>query len=318
MPLSEYLAAVTAGLAVGTVARAALLRSDYRQYPAYPHGYVNHLTMGLIAAALGAVSVPALLEKQYTAVTFLALAAQSFRQVRKEERDSLVDLDTEELVPRGGTYIDGISKVFEARNYLAMLTALVCSATVTVLGRRLDLALAVPMGVLAGIGAAVLLSRAMVGRKVGDVCRVRPAEFHFLGPSLYVEGAYMMNVGLPASRDLILKQGLAAALEPNDPAARATLANVGQRQALVHDAAAILGIYMDIGEMEFTPLARLDHATGAVMLFILPQERDMDALLQALRNTPLLESAWREPRATRAGRMAYRRPERPEKGAPKP
>ncbi|MGI6663498.1 MAG: YIEGIA domain-containing protein [Bacillota bacterium] len=33
-----------------------MLRSDYRQYPTYPHGYSTHLFMGIFAALAGAVA----------------------------------------------------------------------------------------------------------------------------------------------------------------------------------------------------------------------------------------------------------------------
>ncbi len=139
---------------MGTVARGIMLRSDYRQYPSYPHGYAIHLTLGFIASSLGALAVPAILEKQYTAVTFLVLAAQQFRDIRKMEHDSLHDLEAGELVPRGETYIDGIAKVFEARNYLAMLTALVTAIVVEVFPRRWG---------LVGVGAGVLSGFAVMG-----------------------------------------------------------------------------------------------------------------------------------------------------------
>lgn len=77
------------GLGIGTISRIVLLKNDYRNYPGYPHGYVTHISLGFIAAALGAVAVPALVEKEYTAVTFLALAAQQFREIRNMERESL-------------------------------------------------------------------------------------------------------------------------------------------------------------------------------------------------------------------------------------
>lgn len=66
----------------GILSRLNMLRTDYRQYPTYPHGKIIHVSLGVIAAGLGAVAVPALLEKNYTAVTFLSLAAQQFRDVR--------------------------------------------------------------------------------------------------------------------------------------------------------------------------------------------------------------------------------------------
>lgn len=65
------------------------------------------------------------IEKDFSAITFLTLAATQFRDVRNMERNTLQQLDGYELVPRGNTYIEGIALVFESRNYLAMLTSFV-------------------------------------------------------------------------------------------------------------------------------------------------------------------------------------------------
>ena len=111
------------GVSFGVIARLMMLRTDYRQYPTYPHGRIIHISLGVIAAALGAVAVPAMYKKDFTAITFLTLAAQQFRDVRKMERDTLSQIDSMELVSRGTTYIEGIAMVFEGRNYLVILTA---------------------------------------------------------------------------------------------------------------------------------------------------------------------------------------------------
>ena len=68
---------------------------------------------------------PVYFEKDFSAITFLTLAATQFRDVRNMERNTLQQLDGYELVPRGNTYIEGIALVFESRNYLAMLTSFV-------------------------------------------------------------------------------------------------------------------------------------------------------------------------------------------------
>ncbi|WP_217609184.1 YIEGIA domain-containing protein, partial [Bacillus sp. GbtcB10] len=67
------------------------------------------------------------LDKNYTAVTFLSLAAQQFRDVRNMERQSLSKIDELELVPRGAAYIEGIAMVFEGRNYLVILASFLAS-----------------------------------------------------------------------------------------------------------------------------------------------------------------------------------------------
>ena len=77
------------GVVLGCLGRLLLLHIDYRQYPSYPQGYVIHVSMALISSFLGAVAIPALLDKDYAAATFLGLAATQFRDVRKMERDTL-------------------------------------------------------------------------------------------------------------------------------------------------------------------------------------------------------------------------------------
>ena len=120
----QYLLAILLGFATGVIARFCMLRSDYRNYPSYPHGYIIHLSLGAIASILAALAVPALIEEELTAVTFLVLCAQQFRDIRSMERETLMKLEEQALVPRGPDYIEGIAKVFESRNYLVMLVAL--------------------------------------------------------------------------------------------------------------------------------------------------------------------------------------------------
>lgn len=104
----SYIVGIIIGVLFGVTARIQLLRTDYRQYPTYPHGKVIHMALGVIAAGLGAVAVPALLNKDYTAVTFLTVAAQQFRDVRNMERQSLMQIDSMELVPRGQLILKGL------------------------------------------------------------------------------------------------------------------------------------------------------------------------------------------------------------------
>ena len=107
----------------GVILRILLLRTDLRQYPTYPHGRVIHISLGVIAAAMGAVAVPALLGKDYTAVTFLSLAAQQFREVRNMEAQQSGESGCDGVGSPGLFYIEGIAMAFEGRNYLIMFAA---------------------------------------------------------------------------------------------------------------------------------------------------------------------------------------------------
>ena len=91
--MGQYTLPVLLGILFGFVGRVVLLKSDYRHYPTHPHGMIIHLTLGFIAASLGSIAVPAIIEREYTAVTFLAVAAQHFREVRNMERETLTRME---------------------------------------------------------------------------------------------------------------------------------------------------------------------------------------------------------------------------------
>ncbi|OUM95844.1 MAG: hypothetical protein BAA04_04705 [Firmicutes bacterium ZCTH02-B6] len=288
---------VAAGVMAGTLARLLLLRRDYRQFPSYPQGYTIHLSLGFIAAALGAIAPPAIATGDLAAASFLALAATQFREVRAVERESLRNMEPTELVPRGAAYIEGIARVFEARNYLAMATALLASLA-GVVGLRWGAWWSLGCGLATGSVAVALVQGLMSGQRVGDIAIVKPARVEFDGPILTVAGVQIMNVGLPAARERYLQEGLAVVIRPKDANARATLSNLGQRQAITHEVAMLLGIKMDVDEPEFTPIARQNPATGEVVLAIVPLLRDERALVRAVEYVPVLEGTVRKPVAS--------------------
>ena len=300
--MQDYWLIIVMGTLMGFLARLLFLRVDYRQYPSYPHGYVTHLALGFIAASLGAVAVRAFVEREFTAVTFLALAAQQFRDIRSMERDALVALEDTELVPRGNDYIENIARIFEARNYLAMLTAFVTSCVLQFapLGPTYKLA----MAILAGFACIIFVGRILHWKRIGDIAQVVPFQLKFEGPSLFVDDVYITNVAIPEHREFISKYGLGVLIKPKNDNARAILANVGQRKAIIHDCAAILGIRKDYHTPEFTPIAKRDLDTGKVGMAIVPMEPDMDSLLAIIRRVTVLESTKKMPLQTKAGRIA--------------
>jgi len=275
---------IALGFAAGFAARLYLLRVDYRQYPSLPHNHVSHLAFGGIAAAVGAVAVPALLEKEFTAVTFLALAATQFREIRDMERTTLQALEAYLLVPRGADYIEGIAVVFESRNYLAMAAALLVSAATVLVG-------AWWAGVLAALVVLPWIYSLRQGKVVGDLAEVRPAALRFEGPSLYVDHIFLMNVGTAAQREQIEKYSMGLIIEPRRSSGRDKLAHPGQRQAILHEVTAALGTHQEIAEPELTAMARKDADTGALGIVVAPFTRDVAVAIKAAANTPLLESA---------------------------
>lgn len=285
--MPEYLIVIAAGILAGTLSRVILLRSDYRQYPGYPHGYLSHLLLGFIASALGAVAVPAVMAPEYTAVTFLALAAQQFREIRDMERRTLESLERTELIKRGLDYIEGIARTFEARNYLVMATAFATSLATQFGG--------LPAGGVAAVITILLSRNLMSGEILGNICDIVPARLSFDGPTLMVDEIGLINVGLKNMREEILKNGLAVKIKPKDGNARSIIHDMGQRKAIAFTAAVILGTKKDVDIPEYTPLVRKNPDTGEAGLYIMPVERDMEQLIAAVKLTPVLESASSKP-----------------------
>lgn len=278
---------IVIGVSFGVLARLFMMRTDYRQYPTYPHGKIIHLSLGVIAAALGAIAVPALLNKNYTAVTFLSVAAQQFRDVRSMERTSLTKADGMDLVPRGASYIEGIAMVFEGRNYLVIFSSFIATLCCIVFSWY--------WGIIAGILAIIVTKFFQSGKNIMQIADIQMGEVRVDGPDVFVDSIYIMNIGLQKNQQLIRQHGLGMIVIPKTKNAKVTIANLGQRQAILHNLSTILGVYRDSGEPSLVPMAKLDLDTGNLAVFILPQEKDPQQAIETLKRVPVLENAVRMP-----------------------
>ncbi len=283
--MTEFTLPIAFGILTGTLSRLSMLRTDYRQYPTYLHGKIIHVALGFIAAGLGAVFGPAIIQEEFTAITFLTVAASQFREVRNMERNTLTELDNYELVTRGKTYIEGIAIAFESRNYLVILTALVSTLAYLLFN--------IWIGIIAAIASMFLSHMLMSGGKLKEIVDIEYVEPRFDGAGLYIDNIYIMNIGLPARQKEVLRYGMGFILKPKTFNARATIANLGQRQAILHDVSTALGVYRDSGTPALVPLAKRDLDDGRVGVFVLPQERDIEKAIKVIGDVPTLENAIR-------------------------
>ena len=104
-----------------------------------------------------------------------------------------------------------------------------------------------------------------------------------------------MNIGLPERQEEVLRYGMGFILNPKNFNARSTIANLGQRQAILHDVSTALGVYRDSGTPALVPLAKRDLDDGRVGVFVLPQEKDINKALKVIEAVPTLENAIRMP-----------------------
>ncbi|MDQ0232946.1 YIEGIA family protein [Metabacillus malikii] len=292
--MNEYTLPVLFGVVVGVLTRLHMLKTDYRQYPTYLHGKIIHIALGFIAAGLGTVAVPSIMEEDFTAITFLTLAASQFRDVRNMERNTLTVLDGYELVPRGSTYIEGIAVAFESRNYLVIFTSLLTTFAYLV-GNFV-------IAIVVGVICFLVCRKLMAGSRIKDIVNIEYVEPHFEGAGLYVGNIYIMNIGLPDKQKDVLKYGMGFILTPKNPNSTATIANLGQRQAILHDVSTALGVVRDSGEPALVPLAKRDLDDGRLGVFVLPQERNVDKAIRVIGETPTLENAIRMPTEAKANK----------------
>jgi glycerol uptake facilitator-like aquaporin len=279
---TEHLTLIITAAIVGTLVRILTIKEDYRQYPSYPNGYMIHLVTGAVSASLGAFIVPAIMTKNFIAVTFLTLAIQQFRDVRRGERESLKDLENTEYTYRGDAYIDGIAKTFESRNYFALIVAFSTGLTMQMLSQKLWIE--VILSSIVGFIIFVLVKRFTKGKKVNDIADIKEGQIEFKEHDLYVDGIFVSNLlGSENAKKLYEKEGIAAVIYPKENHYRITLDNFGQRQAILFEVTRALGAK----RYSFT---RKDYEQGRIVITLVPIVKDVGKLIETVGNTPLLES----------------------------
>lgn len=275
---------IISGTVMGTVARIITLKVDTRQNPSYPNGIFSNIVIGFVASALGAVAIPALMARDFVAFTFLALAIQHFRDIRKLERESLDKLEKIEYSKRGHAYIDGIAKTYEARNYHALITSFFTVLVVKIFYTTNPYFNAV-MAVAAGLVAALVLQRLIKGKRIGDICTLSEGRISVEGSDLYVDGMFVTNIlGTPRSQQLFMEQGVGIVVTPKTQKFRLTIENFGQRQAMLFEATRSFGVK----RFMFT---RRNFQEGKLIIAFVPVIRHVGAIMEVIRDTPVLENS---------------------------
>jgi predicted small integral membrane protein len=271
------------GILMGTAARFITLRVDTRQVPSYPNGYFINLVTGFFASILGSVALPTLMANDFAAVTFLMLAVQHFRDIRKQTKESLEQIDPAGFSARGDAYIDGISKTFEARNYISLLTSLG-----TVLALYLVKSENIWINVITAVVVGTTLIWCMIhftkGKSIGDICTLHFGEIDIRGSDLYVDGIWVTGMlGINNRKKLFMDEGVALVATPKSEKHRITLENEGQRAAILFDVTSSFGTK----ELFFTKRSLSD---GRIVIAFVPIIKNKEKILATVRNTPILES----------------------------
>lgn len=285
------------GIIIGVLSRIIMLNLDEKQYPAQPNVLVSQIVLAFVASSLGALLVPALLERSYTSITFLSLAAEQFRQVRNNRRDTLQSLESTQLVSRGNSFIEDIARTYEIRNYMCIVTSFLTVALYHALNSEFKVKdpTALIVSSLFGLILAYVLRRSISRQCIGDIAEISIVDVSFVDTSILKVGDFqgLTNVALKEDREKYLKYAVGIKIMPRDNSYKnaSIIAYVGQRQAICYNLYSRLGILKQIVEPAFTPLPRKNSKNQCLYLAFFPIEKDERKIIEAVKSCPILDSA---------------------------
>lgn len=282
---------------IGVLSRVIMLNLDEKQYPAQPSVLVSQIVLAFVASSLGALVVPALQERSYSSITFLSLAAEQFRQVRNNRRDTLQSLENTQLIPRGNSFIEDIARTYEIRNYMCIVTSFLTVAIYYLLDSefKFNQSISLIVSSLFGLVLAYILRKSVSRQCIGDVAEVSIVDISFVDTSILKVGDFqgLTNVGLNEEREKYLKYAVGIKIIPRDNSYKnaSIISYVGQRQAICYNLYTRLGTLKQISEPVFTPLPRKNPENQCLYFAFFPIEKDENKIIEAVKSCPILDSA---------------------------
>lgn len=280
-------------LILGILCRGLVLRVTDKQYPTRPQDFLEQIITSGLAASLGAIALPALMENEFSALTFFAVAIQQFQGLGEQERITLKNIDEDEIVPKGSAYVEEISSTYESRCYISLLSALTSSWLFIISNNRFKFGFFM-CTVVASIGAAIvglLLRRYLRRHSIGDIADVRQAKIKFDGPLLKVNDVLISNIGLEDTRKKYIENGLAIEIIPRNIGDYGVISDIGQRQAIIHNIFIHMGVNKDVDEKDILTISKLNINKNTVVIPFIPIFKDIDTMVQIAKSTPILETA---------------------------
>ena len=285
------------GIMIGIISRLIMLNLDDKQYPTQPNILTSQIVLAFVASSLGALLIPALVNRSYTSITFLSLAAEQFRQVRSNRRDTLQDLESTQLVPRGNSFIEEIARTYEVRNYTCIVTSFLTVGIYYIISSEFKLGdtTSIIISSICGLALAFILKKLLTRQSIGDIADVVPAKISFVDECIMQIGELkgITNIGLEVDREKYLSQGLGIEIIPKDKsyANVGTIYDPGQRQAIIYNIYSRIGILREEDEPAFYPLPRMNLNNGSLMIAVVPVDKDINKLIDAVKSCPILSSA---------------------------
>lgn len=285
------------GIIIGVISRLIMLNLDQKQYPTHPNILASQIVLAFVASSLGALLIPALIERSYTSITFLSLAAEQFRQVRSNRRDTLESLEGTQLVTRGNSFIEEICRTYEIRNYMCIVTSFLTVSIFYVLTGEFKMVenLSILISTLSGIVIAFIFRKLLSRQSIGDIAEVSIVDIKFVDETILQVGSLkgITNVALKKDRDRYLKEGIGIEIRPknNSYSNASIISQPGQRQAICYNLYSRLGVLREVNEPAFSPIPRIDPNTHCVLMAFIPMVKDKRKVIEAVKSCPILATS---------------------------
>ncbi len=278
---------------VGISARFIVLSVKDKQYPSRPQDYIEQIIIAALASALGSIAFPALIDKEFSALTFLAVGIQQFQGSSKQEKITLQNIDGDDLLKKGDACIDEISTIYEVRSYVSLFSALVSSILFIYIARKFDASMIVcsVCAVTGGILVAIIFKKLIKRGTIEEIADIHMAKISFDGPILKVNDIYMDNIGLKDSRKKYLEKGMAIEIVPKTMGDFGTINDIGQREAILHNIYIHFGIDKDVDEVDLLSISRTDLNKKTVVMVMIPLVKDEVNFIKVAGGTSILDTA---------------------------
>ena len=278
---------------LGTLSRFLVLRIKDRQYPTRPQDYIEQIIIAGLTSSLGAIALPALIDKEFAALTFLAIGIQQFQGISQQEKISLSNIDEDELVPKGDEYIQEISSTYEVRSYVSLFTALFSSIVYILIARRFgeNIWICSSFAILTALITGLIFRRILRRNNINDIATIKEAKLYFDGPIMKVDDIVMTNIGLKSTQQKFLKKGIALEIIPKNKHDFGVINDLGQRQAIIHNIFIHTGVDKDVDEHDIVSTSKANLNKNSIIIVFMPILNDMNLIKQVAGSTPILEVA---------------------------
>ena len=278
---------------LGTLCRFLVLRIKDKQYPKRPQDYIEQIIMAGLTSSLGAIALPALMDKEFAALTFLVVGIQQFQGLSKQEKITLDNIDEEELVPKVVSYIEEISSTYEVRSYVSLFSAFGSSIVYILFARRFgeNILICTILAVLVAFIVGLIFMRILRRNSINDIADIKSAKIYFDGPIMKVNDIVITNTGLKSTRDKFLKSGIAIEVVPKDKKDFGVINDLGQRAAIIHNIFIHVGVDKDVDEHDIVSTSKVDLNNKSVLIVFMPILNDMELIKKVAGSTPILETS---------------------------